>query len=93
MTRDVLQAILREATGLTEKGGAFRVANEHRVTLYLGTDAGSIEVQWVTAIQLHDTFVEITAPEPGKIFTTYESVHTVGIKAPKEAGPKKAGFA
>jgi len=93
MTRDVLQAILRHATGLTEKGSAFRVANETRVNMYLGTESGSIAVQEVSAIALHDSFVEISAPEPGKIFTGYEAVQAVTVKPPRDATASKAGFA
>lgn len=93
MTRDVLQAILRHATGLTEKGSAFRVANETRVTLYLGSDSGSVAVQEVSAIALHDAFVEISATEPGKIFTGYDAVQAISVKPPKDATASKAGFA
>ncbi len=93
MTRDVLQAILRHATGLTEKGSAFRVANETRVTLYLGSDSGSVAVQEVSAIALHDAFVEISATEPGKIFTGYDAVQAISVKPPKDATSSKAGFA
>ncbi len=93
MTRDVLQAILRAATGLTEKGNAFRVANEHRVTLYLGSDNGSIAVQEVSAVTLHDAFVEVAAHDPGKIYTGYDAVQALSVKPPKEASSKQAGFA
>jgi hypothetical protein len=93
MTREVLQAILRAATGLSEKGNAFRTANEHRVTLYLGADNGSIAVQEVSEIKLHDLFLEIAAHDPGKIYTGYDALHAVSVKPPKESSSKQAGFA
>ncbi len=93
MTRDVLQAILRQATGFAEKGTAYRVANEHRVTFYLGSDSGSIAVQDVTAVSLHDAFMEISAAEPGNIFAGYEAIQAVAVKPPKDAAASKAGFA
>ena len=93
MTREVLQAILRQATGLSEKGNAYRAATETRVTLYLGSDAGSITVNEISAIALHDTFIEVSAPEAGKIFTGYDAVQAVAVKPPKEAGGNRAGFA
>jgi len=89
----MLQSILRAAEGLTEKAGAFRVPSEHRVTFYLGNEGGGIVVNEVEEIKLSDEYLQLTAPEPGQVFTPYTSVYAVSIKPPKPNAPKKAGFA
>jgi hypothetical protein len=93
MTREILQAVLRGAPGVSEKSGAYRVASEHRATLYLGTDGRGMVVQEVEGLKLHDTHVQITSHELGEVFASYDSVHALAIKPPKESGPQKTGFA
>ncbi|MFT3921886.1 MAG: hypothetical protein QM778_05070 [Myxococcales bacterium] len=93
MTRETLQSILRAAEGLTDKAGAFRVPSEHRVTFYLGNEGRGIVVNEVEEIKLADDYLQLTAPEPGQVFTPYAAVYAVSIKPPKPNAPKKAGFA
>ncbi len=93
MTRETLQAILRAAQGLSEKAGVFQVPSEHRVTFYLGNDGRSIVINEVQEIKLNDTFVSISAPEPGQVHAEYAAVYAVSIKPPKPNAPQKAGFA
>jgi hypothetical protein len=93
MTRETLQTILRATEGLTEKAGVFRVPSEHRVTFYLGTDGRGMVVNEVEEIRLADSFVSLTAPEPGQVYSDYTAVYAVSIKPPKPNAPKRAGFA
>ncbi len=93
MTRDVLLSILRNADGVTERAGVFEVAKDHRATFYLGSDGRGMSVHEVRSIAARDGHVELNAPEPGTIYTTYEHVEAIAIKPPKETMLKKAGFA
>lgn len=93
MTRETLQTILLGAEGLSEKARVFRVPSEHRITFYLGTDGRGMVVNEVQEIKLSDTFVSLTAPEPGQVYSEYASIYAVSIKPPKANAPQKAGFA
>ncbi len=93
MTREVLQALLRGAPGVSEKSGTYRVASEHRTTLYLGADGRGMVVHEVESLKLFDLYVQVTSHELGEVFTSYESIHALAIKPPKESGPQKTGFA
>lgn len=91
MTRDVLQAILHKADGLNEESGVFRVASEHRVTFYLGSDTRGMTVNEVQAIRLAELHVVLSTKEIGDLYCGYEAVNALAIKPPKDG--KKAGFA
>lgn len=93
MTRDVLQAILRSADGIAEKGGSYRVQDEQRVTFYLGTEGRGMTVNEVEEIKLSDAFVSVTTRETGSVFADYEAVFAISIKTTKTNTPPRAGFA
>jgi hypothetical protein len=92
MTREVLQAILRGAPGLTEKAGTFKVESDHRASLYLGGEGRGIVANEVEAVKLFDTYVCASSRELGELFCGYESVQAFGVKPPAGSGPKKTGF-
>jgi hypothetical protein len=93
MTRETLQSILRAADGINEKSGVFRVASEHRVTFYLGTEGRGIVVNEVEEIRLADGFVTLSSQEVGSVYADYAGVYALAIKPPKPNAPHKAGFA
>jgi hypothetical protein len=93
MTRDVLQAILRSADGIVEKGGSYRVQADNRVTLYLGTEGRGMTVNEVEEIKLADAFLNVATRETGNVFADYAAVFAISIKTNKNNAPPRAGFA
>jgi hypothetical protein len=93
MTRDVLQAILRGAQGLSDKAGVFRAEPDTRVTFYLGQDGRGITANEIETVKLLDLYVSLSSRELGEVACPYDSVFAVAVKPPKESGPKKTGFA
>ena len=92
MTREVLQAILRGAPGMTEKAGTFKVESEYRASLYLGGEGRGITANEVEAVKLFDTHLCVSSHELGELFCAYESVQAFCVKPPPGSGPKKTGF-
>jgi hypothetical protein len=92
MQRDVLQKILQTATGLVEKGGAFMVPSEHRVTVYVGREGRGVVVSEVEELRLHDVFVQVIGRDAGEVYAEYSEVTAVSVKAPKGDAKARAGF-
>ena len=93
MTRDVLQAILRASEVTSDKGGAYRVQPETRVTFYLGSEGRGMTVNEVEGVSLADHFVSLVTKENGTVFVDYPSIFAVAVKATKNNAPPRAGFA
>lgn len=93
MTRETLQAILRAATGVQEKGGAFKAASELRLTFHLGSDGRGLVISAIEEVKLEDAFLVVKTKEVAQIFADYAALYAVSLQPPKENAPKKAGFA
>jgi hypothetical protein len=92
MQRDVLQKVLQTATGLVEKGGAFLVPSEHRVTVYIGREGRGMMVSEVEELRLHEPFVQVIGRDAGEVYAEYSEVTAVSVKAPKGDAKSRAGF-
>jgi hypothetical protein len=92
MTREVLQAILRGAPGVTEKAGTFKVESDHKASLYLGGEGRGIVANEIESVKLFDLYVAASSRELGELSFGYESVQAFGVKPPPGSGPKKTGF-
>ena len=92
MKRETLVEILKRAPGVEGSKNTYKVAEQHRLTFYLGHEAGSITVSEVHQVTLETEFLEL-ASKDGTYFAPYESVRVISDRAPKKEAERRPGFA
>ena len=92
MKRDTLIEVLKRAPGVEGSKTAYKVAEQHRLTFYLGHESGSIVVPEVHLITLESEFLELVSKE-GTYYASYESIRVISDRPPKKENERRPGFA
>lgn len=92
MKRETLIEILKRAPGVEGTKNTYKVAEQHRLTFYLGHEQGSIIVPEVHMITLENDFIELVSKE-STFYATYESVRVIGDRPPPKTQDRRPGFA
>jgi hypothetical protein len=91
MKREILIEILKRAPGVEGSKNTYKVAEQHRLTFYLGHETGSIVVSEVHQVTLENDFVELVSKD-GTYFAVYEGVRFISDRAPKKETERRPGF-
>jgi hypothetical protein len=93
MERPTFEAMLEAATGVDNEGGAYTVADDYSLSIYIGEPGQAMEVSEVSAIRLRDAFFEATSREHQSVyFIEYSSLHGLCVRPPSGGGGRRAGF-
>ncbi len=93
MDRKTLAEILSHAPGIEHAKSRYEVAEDHRVTFYLGQLGRAMAVGEVAACVLDDAFIEIILREDGAtLWVDYDTVTAVADRTSRPAAERRPGF-
>ena len=93
MTRETLAKMLEATAGVAEEKGTWEVADEHRVTFYVGQPGQAMSLSDVKSLRLHDGFLEVVMREHGtSVFVSDEDVAGFANRPLKTKEARRAGF-
>jgi hypothetical protein len=92
MDRDTLVRIFTDAPGLNGKEPRFEVAEDHKVTMYIGRLGRAMEVSDIQAVELGSDYVTIDRGAEGAFYVASEDVHGVSVRPTKAKSERRAGF-
>lgn len=92
MDRDTLVHVLTHAPGLTGTAPRFEVAEDHRVTFYIGRLGRAMEVADARAVLVEGQFVALDRGDEGLLYVAADDVHGVACKAVKAKSERRPGF-
>lgn len=92
MDRETLVRILAQAPGVSGNEPRFDIAEDHRLTLYLGSPGRAMEVADIRSIAIEADFVCIDNGEDGFVYCGTDDVHAVSVKPTRPKSNRRAGF-
>jgi hypothetical protein len=91
MDRTLLEKILQTSPGTKKAEQGYLVADEHRVSIYLGQGGSATVLADIVRVAFHEQFVEAEARDRTLHFLPYEPVLVVSLRRPREDVPR-TGF-
>jgi len=93
MERSTLEAMLQAADGVDGSAERYTVADQFRLSLYVGEPGQAMEVSDVMSLRLLDRFCEATSSEHQTVYyLEYSSLHGLAVRPPSGGGARRAGF-
>jgi hypothetical protein len=84
MDATLLENILQSSPGMKKTDSGYIVADEHRVSIYLGHGGSATVLADLVRIELHKDFVEAEAKDRTLHCLPYEPVLIVSLRRPRE---------
>jgi hypothetical protein len=92
MDRDTLLRILTHAPGLTGNEPRFEVAEDHRVTFYIGRPGRAMEVTDARAVLVESDFVAFDRGTEGAFYVAAADINGVASRPTEAKSERRAGF-
>ncbi len=93
MEANTLAKILDAADGVTGGAERYEVAEDHRVTFYLGKPGQAMEARDVATIAVGDGFLALTRrDEEGTLYAPLTEVAAVSVRKAKTDEGRRTGF-
>jgi hypothetical protein len=92
MDRETFVQVLAHAPAFEGKEPRFEVAEDYRISLYLGRPGRAVEVTDIRAIVLERHFVIVDRGGEGTLYIAAEDVHAVAVRPTKAKSERRAGF-
>lgn len=94
MERAVLTQILERLDGVTKAANGYDMAEDLRITVFVGPPGDGMSITQVENCRLSEAFLEIRSRESGTVFfIAYEDLHAVSCRPPKSPTGRRTGFA
>ncbi len=94
MERAVLTQILERLDGVEKAAGGYEMAEDLRVTMFVGPPGDGMSITQIESCQLLDAILEVHSRESGTVFfIAYEDLHAVSCRRPKTPTGRRTGFA
>jgi len=93
MDASTLARILEAADGVTGGESRYEVADDHRLTFYLGRPGQAMEAREVLTIELGEGFVAITrGDDEGTLYAPIDTVAALHVRRAKTEEGRRTGF-